>query len=93
MSSVSPASRSGPTIIAVVVIALLILHQDNWFWNDGTLVLGFLPIGLFWHLCLSVAASLTWFAATKIAWPLDPATVAALTQETQEQANDSEAAQ
>mgnify|MGYP003119808574 FL=1 len=51
---------------------LLILHQDNWFWTDGRLVFGFIPIGLFWHACLSIAASFTWFLTTKIAWPIEP---------------------
>ena len=63
--------RSGPRIIAILVILLLVLHQDNWFWTDDTLVLGFLPIGLFWHACISVGAALTWLLATRIAWPFD----------------------
>ena len=58
-------------MIAVLVVILLILHQDNWFWTDSTLVFGFLPIGLFWHICLSLLAALTWYLATKIAWPFD----------------------
>ncbi|MEO1524111.1 MAG: DUF3311 domain-containing protein [Planctomycetota bacterium] len=61
----------GMWIVAILVVLLLILHQDNWLWHDDTLVLGFLPIGLFWHLCLSVAACLTWWLATVIAWPGD----------------------
>ena len=60
---------SGPKIIIGLVIMLLILHQDNWFWDDNTLLFGFLPIGLFWHACISVGATMTWFLATKIAWP------------------------
>ncbi|TWT75188.1 DUF3311 domain-containing protein [Allorhodopirellula solitaria] len=71
-SSPAQTSRRGPWIIAALVILLLILHQDNWFWTDGTLVFGFLPIGLFWHACISIGASLTWFLSTKIAWPIDP---------------------
>lgn len=54
-----------------LVILLIILHQDNWFWTDDTLVFGFIPIGLFYHACISVAASVTWFIATQIAWPDD----------------------
>lgn len=69
-------NRKGPMIIATLVVTLVVLHQDNWFWEDGTLVFGLLPIGLFWHACLSVAASLTWALATKIAWPLDDETSA-----------------
>lgn len=68
----SRSSRSGPWIIAGIVLLLLILHQDNWFWTDDRLIFGFLPIGLFWHACISIAASITWFLATKIAWPVAP---------------------
>jgi hypothetical protein len=57
-------------IIAALVLLLLILHQDNWFWTDDTLVFGFMPIGLFWHACISIAATLTWALATVIAWPV-----------------------
>lgn len=52
-----------------LVLLLIVLHQDNFFWHDDTLVLGFLPIGLFYHACLSVAAAVTWFLGTKFAWP------------------------
>jgi hypothetical protein len=78
MSKHSPKStnRKGPMIIAVLVVILVVLHQDNWFWGDDTLVFGFLPIGLFWHACLSIAAALTWALATRIAWPLDDDTSA-----------------
>ena len=70
MTNSNPASK-GPLIIAGLVLLLLILHQDNWFWDDDTLLFGFMPIGLAWHACISIAASATWFLATKIAWPLD----------------------
>lgn len=63
--------RTGSWIIAMLVVLLLILHQDNWFWTDGRLVFGILPIGLLWHAGISVGASLTWFLATKIAWPIE----------------------
>lgn len=62
---------SAKYLIWGLVLVLIILHQDNWLWNDGTLVLGFIPIGLFYHACISVAASATWFLATKLAWPED----------------------
>ena len=71
----SQATSPGPWIIGALVLLLVILHQDNWFWEDGTLVLGFLPIGLFWHACLSIAASLVWWLATHIAWPVEEAEV------------------
>jgi hypothetical protein len=72
MTEQTTASKpSGTLIIAILVLALLVLHQDNWFWTDGTLVFGFMPVGLFWHACISIGAALTWFLATKIAWPFD----------------------
>ncbi len=55
--------------IWVMVLLLVVLHQDNWFWNDGTLVFGFLPMGMFYHVCLSVAASVVWLLACQFAWP------------------------
>lgn len=62
----------GYWIIALLVLVLLILHQDNWFWTDSRLVFGFMPIGLLWHAGISVGASLTWLLATKISWPVEP---------------------
>ena len=54
-----------------LVVLLLVVHQDNWFWDDDTLVFGFMPIGLLYHAGISVAAGVTWFLATKFAWPED----------------------
>jgi len=62
---------TGKWIIIGLVILLVILHQDNWNWDNDTLVLGFVPMGLFYHACISIAASVTWWLATKIAWPED----------------------
>ena len=56
-----------------IVVLLIVLHQDLWFWEDGTLVGGVMPVGLFYHACLSIAAAATWFLATKFAWPFDDA--------------------
>lgn len=57
-----------------LVILLLILHQDDWFfnfWQEPRLVFGFMPATLLYHVCISIAASITWFLATKYAWPLE----------------------
>ena len=70
----SKRTSSGFKIIIGLVILLLILHQDNWLWTNDKLLFGFMPIGLFWHACISIAASLTWFLATRIAWPFDEET-------------------
>ncbi len=67
----SKSSTGGFTVILVLVVLLLVLHQDNWLWENDTLLWGFFPIGLFWHVCISMGATLTWFLATRIAWPFD----------------------
>ena len=54
-----------------LIVLLVILHQDNWNWEKGTLVLGFVPIGLAWHAGISVAASTVWYLATVFAWPVE----------------------
>ncbi len=58
-------------VIWLLVIVLIILHQDNWNWDDDTLVFGFMPITLLYHAGISVAAGVTWFLAIQFAWPTD----------------------
>ena len=37
-------------LLALVVIAVYVLHQDLWFWREARpLVFGFLPVGLAYH--------------------------------------------
>ena len=56
--------------LALAVIALYVLHQDFWFWRTAhPLVLGFIPIGLFYQACFSIAASLVMWLLVKYAWP------------------------
>lgn len=58
-------------VIWFLVAGLLIAHQDSWNWDNGRLVFGFLPIGLFYHAAISLAAGVVWFLACTIAWPED----------------------
>ncbi len=58
-----------PRSLLAAIVVLLVLHQDNWFWTDDRLMFGFMPIGLFYHACISLAAGATWFWATKFCWP------------------------
>jgi len=57
--------------IWLLVALLLIAHQDFWYWKDDTLVFGFIPIGLFYHACISLAAGIFWFGVCTFAWPKD----------------------
>ena len=57
-------------LLLIAVIALYALHQDFWFWRTARpLVFGFMPIGLFYQACFSVAASLLMLLLVKTAWP------------------------
>lgn len=59
------------SVVWGLVLLLIILHQDVWFWNDTTLVFGFMPITLLYHAGISIGAGITWYLATIYAWPLD----------------------
>lgn len=56
-------------VVAILVVTLIVLHQDNWNWDNDRLLFGFLPIGLFYHACISIGASAVWLIAVKFAWP------------------------
>ncbi len=56
------------------VIILYVLHQDFWFWDDGTLVFDMLPVGLLYHVGYCIAASLILALLTWCAWPAHPQT-------------------
>lgn len=51
------------------LIVLFILHQDFWLWDNTNLMLGFLPVGLAYHVLFSIAAAVAWFLAIQFAWP------------------------
>ena len=56
--------------LALTVVALYALHQDVWFWNSAEpLVLGFLPIGLFYHLLYTVVVAGLMALLVRYAWP------------------------
>lgn len=56
-------------LIWILVAVLLIAHQDFWYWDDESVVFGFIPIGLFYHACLSLVAGAFWFIVCTFAWP------------------------
>lgn len=68
----SKHSNSARTLIWIAIIALIVLHQDFWFWDTfEPLIFGFLPIGLAYHVGISIAAAFVWFLATKFCYPVD----------------------
>ena len=57
-------------VLVVAVAVLYLLHQDIWFWDRARpLVLGFLPVGLFYHAAYSIAAAALMWALVRFAWP------------------------
>ena len=66
---VSDHRRMKRILLVVAVAALYVLHQDIWFWRSSYLVFGFIPIGLFYHACFSVAAALLMWLLVTFAWP------------------------
>lgn len=57
-------------LLVLAVLTVYVLHQDIWFWRTAhPLVFGFIPIGLFYHACFSVLASLMMWLLVKTAWP------------------------
>ena len=56
--------------LTIAALALYLLHQDVWFWrNTQPLILGLLPIGLFYHVCYTLAVIVLMALLVKYAWP------------------------
>jgi hypothetical protein len=53
----------------ILFAVLVVLHHDWWFWTDGRLLFGFLPIGLGYQVMISLAAAALWGWAAFYAWP------------------------
>ncbi|MGE3182492.1 MAG: DUF3311 domain-containing protein [Phycisphaerae bacterium] len=59
-------------IVALLLVLLMVLHHDVWNWKTHEpLIFGFVPIGLAWHMGISLGAGLVWFLAVKFCWPQD----------------------
>ena len=58
-------------VLYVAIVLLTLLHQDFWLWDDPTLVLGFLPAGLAYHVLYSLLTAALWWFAIRFAWPDD----------------------
>lgn len=52
-----------------LVAVLAVVHYDFWYWNDRSLVFGFMPIGLFYQAMISLGAAIAWTLVVKFAWP------------------------
>ena len=59
-------------VVIALLILLAVLHQDFWYWDRiEPLVFGFIPIGLAYHIGVSMAAGILWAMAVHYCWPKD----------------------
>jgi hypothetical protein len=56
-------------LVTILLVLLVILHQDYWQWEDSSLVFGFLPRALAYHIGISLAAAAVWWLAVTYCWP------------------------
>jgi hypothetical protein len=57
-------------VVVVSLVLLALLHQDFWYWDRiEPLVFGFIPIGLAYHMGVSIAAAILWAMAVHYCWP------------------------
>ena len=55
-------------LLYLILAALFVLHNDFWWWNDSTSVLG-MPIGLTYHLLFCFVVAGTMWLLVQHAWP------------------------
>lgn len=59
-------------LIFGLLLLLAIIHQDFWWrFDHRTLVAGFLPVSLAYHVGISIVASALWGMACWYCWPKD----------------------
>ncbi len=59
-------------LVVTLLVLLAVLHQD-WWWrfDERTLVFGFMPVSLAWHVGISILACVLWGLTCCYAWPRD----------------------
>ncbi len=59
--------------VPAMIVALVVLHQDYWQWDQATLDFGFIPRALTYHAALSLMAAASWAVAVRWCWPRETA--------------------
>ncbi|MSU64532.1 MAG: hypothetical protein EXS38_00155 [Opitutus sp.] len=57
------------SLITAYLVLLFFLHQDFWWKDDPTLVFGFLPVSLAYHIGWTLLVALGWFFVGRYCWP------------------------
>jgi hypothetical protein len=55
-------------LLTLAVIALLVLRHDYWNWYEVKPI-GFLPVGLWWQILVTLLASVVMWLLVTFAWP------------------------
>jgi len=55
-------------ILLAALVALYVLHNDLWLWDDARRLAG-VPVGLLYHVGYCFAAALLMLLFTRYAWP------------------------
>jgi hypothetical protein len=56
--------------LILVVLTVLALRHDYWWWDDAhPLLFGFLPVGLWWQAVVTLLAAGMMWMLVKFAWP------------------------
>ena len=59
-------------LVLALVVLLILLHHDFWWWDSiDPLVFGFMPIGLAYHVLLSILTAGVYLLAMHYWWPAD----------------------
>lgn len=69
MSRPERTGTPGWKFYVAVWLAMMAVHQDFWNWRDATLVFGFVPVGLAYHLGYSILAAVVMAVLVRRAWP------------------------
>lgn len=65
------ADRKG--LVYLFILIMLILHNDFWLWDRiDPLTLGWMPVGLFYHVIYLLAATVVLVLMVRFAWPEPP---------------------
>ena len=44
-------------VVYGLIFLMAVIHQDVWWWDNNSLVFGFMPLGLFYHALFSCMAA------------------------------------
>ena len=62
--------KGAVVLLPLMFVVVLFLRHDWWYWRTpGYLLFGFLPVGLWWQVGVSVLAAALMWLLVRFAWP------------------------